>query len=55
MSTGFAQQAAAAAERIRNGKRAPGVEQLFTPGEPEWRRRQRADGKVQLDLPSSPC
>lgn len=45
----FRQQTAAAAERIRNGQRAPGVEQLFTPGEPEWRRRERADGHVQLD------
>jgi LDH2 family malate/lactate/ureidoglycolate dehydrogenase len=45
----FRQQAAAAAEHIRSGKRAPGVECLFTPGEPEWRRRQRAVGTVQLD------
>jgi LDH2 family malate/lactate/ureidoglycolate dehydrogenase len=45
----FRQQAAAAAERIRNGKRAPGVAQLYTPGEPEWRRRRRAQGEVQLD------
>jgi LDH2 family malate/lactate/ureidoglycolate dehydrogenase len=40
--------AAAAAERIRTGKRAPGVAQLFAPGEPEWRRRERAGGTVQL-------
>lgn len=45
----FRQQAASAAERIRSGRRAPGVEQLFTPGEPEWRRRARAGGVVQLD------
>ena len=45
----FRQQATAAAERIRNGQRAPGVAQLFTPGEPEWRRRVRADGRIQLD------
>lgn len=44
----FRQQTAAAAERIRSGRRAPGVEQLFTPGEPEWRRRQRSGGNVQL-------
>jgi LDH2 family malate/lactate/ureidoglycolate dehydrogenase len=45
----FRQQTAAAAERIRAGQRAPGVEQLFTPGEPEWRRRERSDGQVQLE------
>jgi LDH2 family malate/lactate/ureidoglycolate dehydrogenase len=45
----FRQHAAAAAERIRIGQRAPGVEQLFTPGEPEWRRRERSSGRVQLE------
>jgi LDH2 family malate/lactate/ureidoglycolate dehydrogenase len=45
----FRQQAAAAAERIRTGQRAPGVEQLFTPGEPEWRRRERSGGQIQLE------
>ncbi len=40
--------AAAAADRIRSGKRAPGVERLFAPGEPEWRRRDGAGGTVQL-------
>ena len=44
----FRQQTAAAAERIRSGRRAPGVEQLFTPGEPEWRRRQGAGGKIHM-------
>jgi len=47
----FRQQAAAAAERIRTGQRAPGVEQLFAPGEPEWRRRQHAGGHVALEPP----
>src|SRR5215471_17118834 len=47
----FREHAAAAAERIRAGKRAPGVDQIFTPGEPEWRRRQRAAGSVTLDPP----
>jgi LDH2 family malate/lactate/ureidoglycolate dehydrogenase len=47
----FRKQAAAAAERVRSGQRAPGVEQLFTPGEPEWRKRQRAAGQVKLDAP----
>ena len=45
----FRNQAKAAAERIRSGQRAPGVEQLLTPGEPEWRKHQRASGIVTLD------
>jgi LDH2 family malate/lactate/ureidoglycolate dehydrogenase len=44
----FRSEAAAAAERIRSGKRAPGVSQLFLPGEPEWRRRESADRQVKL-------
>jgi LDH2 family malate/lactate/ureidoglycolate dehydrogenase len=40
--------AAAAAERVRSGKRAPGVARLLAPGEPEWRRREAAGGKVEL-------
>jgi LDH2 family malate/lactate/ureidoglycolate dehydrogenase len=46
---GFKRQAAEAAARIRNGARAPGVAELFTPGELEWRRRQRSGGEVRLD------
>jgi LDH2 family malate/lactate/ureidoglycolate dehydrogenase len=45
----FRQHATAAAERVRHGQRAPGVAQLFTPGEPEWRRRERAAGHVRLE------
>lgn len=45
----FRAQAAAAAERIRNGARAPGVSRLFTPGEPEWQRACAAAGMVALD------
>ncbi len=45
----FRRQAAAAAERIRHGRRAPGVEQLFAPGEPEWRRRQNSAGHVHIE------
>lgn len=45
----FRQQAAMAAERIRTGKRAAGVDRLFTPGEPEWLREQRAHGQVKID------
>ncbi len=45
----FRAQAAAAAERIRAGKPAPGVERIALPGEPEWRRREGANGTVGLD------
>jgi LDH2 family malate/lactate/ureidoglycolate dehydrogenase len=45
---GFRMQAAAAAERIRSGRRAPGVDRLFAPGEPEWRKRESAGGYVEL-------
>ena len=45
----FRRRAAAAARRIRSARRAPGVAELLTPGEPEWRRRQRADGVVMLE------
>jgi LDH2 family malate/lactate/ureidoglycolate dehydrogenase len=45
---GFRLQAAAAADRIRSGQRAPGVEQLFAPGEPEWRKRERSGGHVEV-------
>lgn len=44
----FRQQAAAAAEKIRGGRRAPGVDRLFSPGEPEWRRREAAGGVVHV-------
>lgn len=47
----FRQHAAAAAEHIRAGTRAPGVAQVCTPGEPEWRRRQRAAGHVTVEPP----
>jgi LDH2 family malate/lactate/ureidoglycolate dehydrogenase len=45
----FRQRVASTAEHIRGGKRAPGVERLFTPGEPEWRRRQDTNGHVKID------
>ncbi len=45
----FRAQAANSAERIRSGERAPGVAQLFTPGEPEWQRRDRSRGQVSVD------
>lgn len=45
----FRAQAEAAADQIRSGRRAPGVDQIFLPGEPEWRRRENAGGTVKLD------
>lgn len=45
----FRARAANAAERVRNGRRASGVAQLFTPGEPEWQRRNRSRGQVLVD------
>jgi LDH2 family malate/lactate/ureidoglycolate dehydrogenase len=40
--------AAAAGDRIRSARRAAGMPQLFAPGEPEWRARERAAGLVML-------
>ncbi len=40
--------AASAAERVRNGRRAPGTAQLFAPGEPEWRKREASGGNINL-------
>ena len=45
----FRAQTAMAAERIRAGRRAPGVERLYAPGEPEWTRRERSAGRVTID------
>jgi len=45
----FRNRATTAAEKVRLGKRAPGVRQLFSPGEIEWQARQNADGKVNVD------
>lgn len=45
----FRRHVADAAERVRNGKRAPGIEHLFTPGEPEWRRRQNSAGQLYVE------
>jgi LDH2 family malate/lactate/ureidoglycolate dehydrogenase len=45
----FRREAAAAAEHVRSGRRAPGVAQLFAPGGPEWQRRQQSGGYVQLE------
>jgi LDH2 family malate/lactate/ureidoglycolate dehydrogenase len=45
----FRGQATSAAKRIREGHRAAGVSELFLPGEPEWRKKQAARGRVRLD------
>lgn len=37
------------AEAIRQGARAPGVDRLFTPGEPEWERSRAARGRVRIE------
>jgi LDH2 family malate/lactate/ureidoglycolate dehydrogenase len=34
--------------RIRSSRKAPGVERLFLPGEPEWERRRRAQDRIAL-------
>jgi LDH2 family malate/lactate/ureidoglycolate dehydrogenase len=44
----FRVAAATAAQRIRDGKRAPGVTELCAPGEPEWRRVEASRGLVHL-------
>jgi LDH2 family malate/lactate/ureidoglycolate dehydrogenase len=45
----FRAQAASMAEHIRQGRRAPDVAELFLPGEPEWRNKHAAQGRVRLD------
>jgi len=45
----FKDEAEAAARRIRAGRKAPGIEQLHTPGSIEWARRRDAGGSVRLE------
>ena len=45
----FEREAEDAARRIRDGRRAPGVDLLHTPGAPEWLRHRDAKGRVSLD------
>jgi LDH2 family malate/lactate/ureidoglycolate dehydrogenase len=45
----FRRAAAAAADRIRAGARAPGVERLFVAGEPEWERSMNSGFKVAIE------
>lgn len=42
-------QVDATAARVRGGARAPGVSALYTPGEPEWRRREQSGDRVPVD------
>ena len=44
----FLAEAAAAAERVRNSRRAPGVERIFVPGERKWEATRRNAGMVML-------
>lgn len=46
---GFARGAAAAAERVRGSRPAPGTERLYAPGDPERERRAAGGGVVRLD------
>lgn len=45
----FAEEATAAAERVRRSRPAPGTERLYAPGDPERERRTAAGGVVRLD------
>lgn len=38
-----------AAQRVRSSRPAPGTDRVYSPGQPEWERRHRADGVVRLD------
>lgn len=46
----FKADAEVAARRIRQGRRAPGVDRLYTPGEPEWVRRAQAQGRIRIEF-----
>src|SRR6185437_11817702 len=37
-----------AADRVRNSRRAPGIDRVSAPGEPEWRNRHAAAGNVNV-------
>ena len=45
----FKTRAADAAERIRSGKRAAGVQEVLLPGEPEWCKRQNAHARIAVN------
>lgn len=46
----FYREVAAMAETVRQSRRAPGTDALFTPGEPEWTRaRTRTPNRVKID------
>lgn len=43
------ERVAAFSHHIRDGAKAPGVERLYTPGEPEWQRRKNWAEQVPMD------
>jgi LDH2 family malate/lactate/ureidoglycolate dehydrogenase len=45
----FAEEATAAAERVRRSRPAPGTERLYAPGDPERERRAAGHGMARLD------
>jgi LDH2 family malate/lactate/ureidoglycolate dehydrogenase len=47
----FRSRAATAAEHVRSSRRAPGIDALFSPGEPEWQKRERSGDQVQITAP----
>ncbi len=46
---GFLAEATAAAERVRQSRRAPGVERIFVPGERKWEAAKASAGMVRLN------
>ena len=44
----FKKETSAAAQRIRQAKKVPGIERLYCPGEIEWQRKQDNQGKITI-------
>ena len=47
-SESFRGVVAAETERLRSSRRAPGIDRVMAPGEPEWRARKESGGKCTL-------
>jgi len=45
----FKHAAAMAAENIRTSTKAPGIERIYAPGEPEWQRLQQSNGSIRVE------
>ena len=45
----FRALSAEAAKAIRQGAKAPGIERIYTPGEPEWQRRAHSKDRITLN------